>query len=144
MVAEEPEFSSAQEAIDFIEVQRAIGLTPVMHGTTFYRHSFGVSQFGSYLYYMDERGTRGACQFKNVTKVFDFINLGQPVPGSLPDLEIVHAPQPQGLSGLVVAFIPGRREPTLLEAATAALKLMPAGAERDDLELAILSERRTH
>lgn len=138
------EITTAEQALDYIAVQRAIGMTPVMRGTNFYRHSFSVSQFGSYLYYMDERGTKGACQPRNLLMTFDFVFLGLPVPGTLPDLTITPAPEPRGRTGMVTTFVPARREPTLLEAAEAALRLMPTGAERDDLERAIASERRVH
>lgn len=133
---------TAEEALDFIEVQRAMGLTPVMKGTRFYRHSFSVSQFGSYLYYLDERGTKGCCQPRNLLSTFDFISLGQPVPGSLPDLPITRAPEPDRGVGMAIGVIGGR--PSLLEAAEAALRVMPKGPERDSLEMAVLAERRIH
>jgi len=132
--------ATASEAIDLIRSKIAQGLTPVMAGTSFYRHSFRPSQFGSYVYYLDERGTAGAFQARNVERVLDFVDLGQPVAGSLPDMEIVSAPR--GRTGMAVAVVPGRSAPTLLEAAEAALRVMPRGPERDDLEMAVLAERR--
>lgn len=135
--------TTAEEAMDFIEVQRAIGLTPVMAGTSFYRHGFTVSQFNSYIEYLDERGTVGRCQPKNLLRTFDFISLGRPVPGSLPDFRVAPAPAERGF-GVVTAVIPGRRQPSLLEAATAALRVMAAGPERDDLAEAVAQERRIH
>lgn len=136
---------TADEALDFIAVQRAMGLTPVMKGTRFYRHSFAVSQFGSYLYYLDARGTKGCCEPRNLLSTFDFIHLGLPVPGSLPDLPIVHEAPDRGV-GLAVAIMGGepQRQPSLLEAAEAALRVMAPGRERDDLEMAVNAERRTH
>lgn len=138
------EIETADEALAYIEAKRALGMAPVMRGTSFYRHSFSVSQFGSYLYYLDARGTKGACQPCNLLRTFDFVPLGLPVPGTLPDLVIDRAPEVRGRTGMATTFVPGRREPTLLEAAEAALRLMPIGAERDDLERAIASERRIH
>ena len=38
--------ASAEEALSFIESRVADGLTPVMAGTDFFRHSFCASQFG--------------------------------------------------------------------------------------------------
>ncbi len=137
----------AATALGFIQDQVESGLTPVMQGTSFYRHSFGSSQFGSYLYYLDARGTKGACQPRNVIKAFDFIPAGLPVAGSLPDLDRT-TPETVGKVGVFTAVIPGRAAPTLLEAATAALRAMDAagfrGSERDDLELAIMAEGRIH
>jgi hypothetical protein len=132
--------TTAAEAMSLIEANIAIGLTPVMRGTRFYRHSFSVSQFGSYLYYLDERGTAGRCQFQNVEMVFDFIDLGTPVPGSFP---VEDLPQPQKPLGhiMVVATV-GGEAPSLLEAAEAAIRVMRAGPERDNLERAIAMERR--
>lgn len=138
-------FWDAATALGFIQDQVDSGLTPVMHGTEFYRHSFSQSQFGSYLYYLDARGTKGACQPRNVVTAFDFIPAGLPVAGSLPDLDRAET---VGKVGVFTAVIPGRAAPTLLEAATAALRAMDAAgvrwAERDDLELAIMAEGRIH
>lgn len=146
------EVVTADEAMAFIEAQRAAGLTPVMAGTSFYRHSFSVSQFGSYVQYLDERGTAGRCQPKNLLRTFDFIDLG-PVPGAPVDLQ---APAGRGYGmvtavvpgrrgyGMVAAVVPGERRLSLLEAAEAALRVMPAGPERDDLESAVAAERRMH
>ena len=133
---------TAEQALALITTQIAQGLTPVMAGTSFYRHSFRASQFGDYLYYLDERGTAGCCRPFNLLRTFDFIDLGLPVPGSMPDLPIPVSER--GRSGLVVAFVPGLPEPTLLQAATAALRVMPDGPEREDLERAIIRERRIH
>lgn len=132
---------TAEEALDFIAVQRAMGLAPVMKGTRFYRHSFAVSQFGSYLYYLDARGTKGCCEPRNLLSTFDFIHLGLPVPGSLPDLPITREAPDRGV-GLVVTIMGGERQPSLLAAAEAALRVMPEGPERDDLEMAVMAERR--
>lgn len=132
---------TADEAMDFIAVQRAMGLTPVMKGTRFYRHSFAVSQFGSYLYYLDARGTKGCCEPRNLLSAFDFIHLGLPVPGSLPDLPITREAPDRGV-GLAVGIMGGERQPSLLAAAEAALRVMPEGPERDDLEMAVMAERR--
>lgn len=138
------EIVTADDAMDFIAVQVAVGLAPVMKRTRFYRHSFSVSQFGSYIEYIDERGTIGRCQPKNLLSTFDFISLGLPVPGSFPDTEIVHpaAPAPERGFGVVTAIIPAQRKLSLLEAAEAALSVMPAGPERDNLEIAIVREGR--
>lgn len=139
------EIATAEEALGFIEAHVAVGLTPVMAGTSFYRHSFSASQFGDYIYYLDQRGTAGRCLPRNVQRVFDFVDLGRPVAGSLPDLTIpTYRPEPEtvGRAGLVVTVVPGRRAPTLLEAAEAAIRIMPAGPERDDLENAVIAARR--
>lgn len=138
-------FWDAETALSFIQDQVDSGLTPVMNGTEFYRHSFSPSQFGSYIYYLDARGTKGACQPSNVVTAFDFIPVGLPVAGSLPDLDRTET---VGKVGVFTTVIPGRAAPTLLEAASAALKAMEAagitGAAHDDLELAIMAEGRTH
>ncbi len=138
-------FWDAATALGFIQDQVDSGLTPVMRGTEFYRHSFSPSQFDSYIYYLDARGTKGACQPRNVVTAFDFIPAGLPVAGSLPDLDRAGT---VGKVGVFTTVIPGRAAPTLLEAATAALRAMDAagvkGTERDDLENAVIAERRTH
>jgi len=131
---------TAAEALGLIEAMISIGLTPVMRGTRFYRHSFSVSQFGSYLYYLDERGTAGRCQFQNVEKVFDFIFLGLPVPGSFPAEDLPEPKKPLG--HIMVVATTGGEVPSLLDAAVAALAVMQAGPERDNLERAISMERR--
>lgn len=137
------EIGSAQEAMDYIETQIAVGLTPVMKGTKFYRHSFSVSQFGSYLYYLDERGTAGRCQFKNLLTTFDFVFLGLPVHGSEPFQDMPEPRVPVGHAMVNVVFEP---EPTLLEAAVEALMALDAagvaGDVRDRLGRAIAAERR--
>ena len=136
----EPEIESADEALSLIQDRIAQGLTPVMRGTTFYRYNFGKSQFGSYVTYLDERGTKGCCQFQNVEKVFDFIDLGRPVPGALPEL------QAPGVAPMTVVVATVHQEaPTLLQAAAEALVAMDAcgitGPARDGLAMAIARER---
>lgn len=138
---------TAQEAMDYIEVQRAIGLTPVMRGTSYYRHNFMIGQFGYYIEYLDERGTAGMCLPKNLLSTFDFISLGQPVAGTAPDLA-VPAMAPERGYGIASGIMPGERAPSLLEAAELALVVMDAagitGRERDGLAQAIKAERRIH
>jgi hypothetical protein len=142
----EQQIASAAEALDFIESMVAAGLAPVMKGTRFYRHSFSISQFGSYLYYLDERGTAGRCQFQNVESVFDFIDLGLPVPGSEP-WQAVPERKPH-LGHILVVETVGGEVPSLLEAASAALRAMDeagiGGAVRDYLERAIAAQGRVH
>ncbi len=137
--------TTAAEALDYIDANIAIGLTPVMAGTKFYRHSFSQTGMGFYIEYLDERGTVGRCLPKNVTWVFDFVFMGLPVAGSLPGISIpVAPPELRGRVGVAIAVVPGRRKATLLEAAEAALMVMADGAERDDLAEAVARERRTH
>ena len=135
------QIKSADEALSLIQDRVAHGLTPVMRGTSFYRHNFSASQFGSYIWYLDERGTRGCCQFQNVPDVFDFVDLGRPVPGNLPDAqELRVAPMT-----VVVEVVRQRHAPSLLEAAEAALGALEAagvgGAVVADLVAAIAVER---
>lgn len=140
------EIGSAQEALDYIETQVAVGLAPVMKGTNLYRHSFSVSQFGSYIRYLDQRGTAGRCQFQNLLTTFDFVHLGLPVPGS-EQYQKVPERRPHVGHVLVVETV-GGEEPTLLAAAAIALAALDdagvTGPVRDDLERAIMMERRTH
>ena len=127
--------ASAAESLALVEAMAATGLTPVMRGTRFSRHSFKASQFGSYVEYLDERGTAGRCEPKNLLRAFEFV-----------DFEA--SAEPQGIGyAVVVADVPC--EPaTLLEAAACAVVAMDAagvgGAARDDLARAIVSERRMH
>jgi hypothetical protein len=134
------EIESADAALALIGDKVAQGLTPVMHGTRFYRYNFSKSQFSSFIWYLDERGTRGCCQFQNVEKVFDFIDLGRPVSGNLPETQGLRvAPMT-----VVVEVVRQARAPSLLEAAVAALEAMDAagvvGSARDDLAQAIAKE----
>ena len=46
--------TTASEALALIQDAISRGLTPVMAGTSFYRHSFQASQFGAYVTYLDE------------------------------------------------------------------------------------------
>jgi hypothetical protein len=110
-----------------------------MHGTSFYRYNFSKSQFGSYITYLDERGTAGCCRYQNVKRAFDFVDLGRPAPGSMLGIE---APR---VAPMVVAAATVRRRPSLLEAAAAALVAMDVagvgGPARDNLAFVILVEQ---
>ena len=82
------EIESADQALALIQQRIAQGLTPVHHGTSFYRYNFSKSQFGSCVFYLDERGTVGRCQYQNVERVFDFVDMGLPVPGYLFEVRV--------------------------------------------------------
>jgi hypothetical protein len=131
---------SADEALALIQENVDRGLTPVMHGTSFYRYNFSKSQFGSYINYLDERGTKGCCQFQNVEKVFDFIDLGRPVPGNFSGAGV-----PRVAPMSIVVEVVHQQEQTLVEAAAEALVAMDAcgitGPARDGLAMAIARER---
>jgi len=135
------QIKSADEALSLIQDRVAHGLTPVMRGTSFYRHNFSASQFGSYIWYLDERGTRGCCQCQNVESVFDFVDLGLPVPGTLPEAQRSRTAP----ATVVVQIMRQQRPQTLLEASAAALRAMDAagivGPSRDGLAEAIARER---
>ena len=123
--------TTASEALALIQDAISRGLTPVMAGTSFYRHSFQASQFGAYVTYLDERGTAGEFLPRNVRRCLDFV-----APREAP-LE--------GAVGLGVAVVPPVVVPSLLEAAEAALGALEAagvgGVVVRDLSAAIASER---
>jgi hypothetical protein len=131
------EIESADQALALIQQRIAQGLTPVHHGTSFYRYNFSKSQFGSYVFYLDERGTVGRCQYQNVERVFDFVDMGLPVPGYLFEVRVPRT------APVAIAVVVSRQRavPSLLDASVAALKAMDAagivGPARDDLALAI-------
>ena len=82
---------TADQALDLIRSKVAAGLTPVMKGTHFARYGFRPSQFGSYVYYEDARGTSGCFMPRNVERVLDFVPILGPKPaffsGEFADVE---------------------------------------------------------
>lgn len=135
--------ATADDAMALVQSKIAQGLTPVMRGSRFYRHSFTVSQLGLYIFYLDERGTRGCCRPHNIERTFDFIDLGLPVPGSMAPIKVGPAPMK---TGFAIVTTTTAETPTLLAAAEAAVAAMDraglGGPERDGLARAIAAERR--
>ena len=126
--------ATAAEALALIESMEAEGLTPVMRGTRFYRHSFKSSQFGDFIEYLDERGTAGRCMPKNVLRVFEFVSMRAQA-------------EPQRIGYAVVVGVVHYEPASLLEAAALAVVAMDAagvaGPERGWLATAVIEGRRT-
>jgi len=138
--------ATADDALALIESKIAAGLTPVMAGTGFYRHSFQASQFGSYVHYLDERGTKGCFLPQNVEKCLDFVDRGRAVPAVEAVFSTVEPEAPGSILGIAVMEPSPKAVLSLLEAAVAALGALDeagiTGPARDGLAQAIKREGR--